>query len=100
MDETISRSKHTCLTFDEANIVYMVIKGANPQTCSIAKLKFHDLLDKARRHTTDSCLRCSIDSLEQKIRYLSQAEFEQLCRDVATQKVLFPENYQLPSLTP
>ena len=98
MENQFGRRIHPRLTFDEVNIVYVIIKTAIDNAKPITKTDFHQELDKVKRHTTDSCILGSIESLDQKIRNLSYQEFEQLCQDVATGKILFPENYHLPSL--
>ena len=88
---------HPHLTFDEANIVQMNIipeRGANTISLAVFQYRLENLL----RHTPDSCLAGSIRTLQKKVRYLSQAEFEQLCRDSAAGKVISTENYQLPSM--
>lgn len=87
---------HARLTFDEANIVLMNIRPEHNAN-SISFPEFQYRLENLLRHTPDSCLAGSIRSLQEKIRFMSNREFEQLYRDSMTGKIMSPENYQLPS---
>lgn len=97
MEQNLSRAIHARLTADEANIVLMNIRPAE-SSGAIEKSEFQMRLENLMRHTPDSCLCGSIRSLQEKIRFLSAAEFHQLFLDSMSGEILNADNYQLPSL--
>lgn len=88
---------HRRLTFDEAHIVFMnIFQEGEPVPVPLSE--FQSRLDNLLRHTPDSCLSGSICSLQEKVRHLSLAEYDQLCQDCISDKIRATENYALPSL--
>lgn len=80
---------YVCITFEEANILSWYARG-------LELIDFIQSIDKLRLNTKDPYITGILDSLQNKLRNLTEAEFRQLCKDVEKNKLLYPGTYQLP----
>lgn len=92
MDLYTDRNYHLRLSFYEVNLLIGNLENQD-------KAGFIARLTDLRLHADDPILLQELDSLNEKILGLSEAEFEILKQDFSKGEVLFPPNYMLPKLS-
>lgn len=88
---------HPALTFDEASIITFNINGSK-EAPFLSLEEFLLRMDTLYHNTTDPYLRRAVQSIQDKISKLTVPEYDQLCRDCADGKLIFPANYMPPSI--
>lgn len=88
---------HRTLTTDEASIITFNIYGSKEDPF-LHLDAFLLRMDTLYQNTTDPYLRRTVQSIQDKVSKLTLSEYEQLCKDCAEGKLLFPQNYPLPSI--